>query len=87
MERSQFDTSKTDGNYSLGCEIAGASDGRLLVSVSGKVTPGEMMEFQLRLTIKPIQAAIDAVDRENKAIIKDNENRTAERRGRSKGVS
>jgi hypothetical protein len=61
-------------------QIASATDGRLLLVVhEGKVTPGEMMEFQFRVTIKPTDEAVAAVVAENAAIAKDNEARTAER--------
>lgn len=66
-------------------QIASAADGRVLLVVdAGKVTPGELMEFQFRIKIKPTAAAEAAVAAENAAVKKENEARTAERDRRLK---
>lgn len=61
-------------------QIASATDGRVLLVVhGGRVTPGELMEFQMMVTIKPTQATVAAAQAENAAIAKENEAKTLEK--------
>jgi len=61
-------------------QIAGAADGRLLLVVDkGEVTSSEVLEFQVRMTIRPTSEVSAAVKAENAQIAKENAERTAER--------
>lgn len=57
-----------------------AAEGTMdLVINSGDVTPGEIIEFQAQITIKPTAAKAAAVAEENKAVAEENKKREAEK--------
>ncbi len=66
-------------------QVASAQEGRVFLVVDGgEVTCGELLEFQIRATIKPTPETEAAVKAENAQIAKENAERTAERDRRLK---
>lgn len=66
-------------------QVASAQEGRVFLVVDGgEVTSGELLEFQVRVTIKPSPETVAAVTAENAQIAKENAERTAERDRRIK---